>query len=58
VFSLLMGCKIKDYWQLLKDPGHGVCFTSKYGYAPFLMNVGIFGLMILAFGNDIFRLFN
>ena len=51
VFALLMGCKIKDYRQLLKDPGHGVCFTSKYGYAPFLMNVGIFGLMILAYFN-------
>ena len=46
-----MGCKPKDYWNLLKDPGHGVCFTTKYGYAPFLMNVGLFGLMIVGYFN-------
>lgn len=51
VFALLMGCKPKDYWELLKDPGHGVCFTTKYGYAPFLMNVGLFGLMIVGYFN-------
>ena len=51
VFALLMGCKPKDYWQLLKDPGHGVSFTTKYGNAPFLMNVGIFGLFILLYFN-------
>jgi len=51
VFALLMGCKPKDYWNLLKDSGHGVCFTSKYGYAPFLMNVGVFGLMIIGYFN-------
>lgn len=51
VFALLMGCKPKDYWNLLKDSGHGVSFTSKYGYAPFLMNVGLFGLMIVGYFN-------
>ena len=51
VFALLMGCKPKDYWNLMKDSGHGVSFTSKYGYAPFLMNVGIFGLMIVGYFN-------
>ena len=51
VFALLMGCKPKDYWNLLKDSGHGVSFTTKYGYAPFLMNVGIFGLMIVGYFN-------
>ncbi|MBQ4641486.1 MAG: DUF1576 domain-containing protein [Oscillospiraceae bacterium] len=51
VFALLMGCKPKDYWNLMKDTGHGVCFSSKYGYAPFLMNVGVFGLMIVAYFN-------
>jgi len=49
--ALLMGCKFKDYWNLLKDSGHGVSFTSKYGYAPFLMNVGVFGLMIVGYYN-------
>ena len=51
VFALLMGCSPKDYWNLMKDSGHGVSFTTKYGNAPFLMNVGIFGLMIVAYFN-------
>ena len=51
VFAVLMGCKPKDYLALLKDSGHGVSFTAKYGKAPFLMNVGVFGLMILAYFN-------
>ena len=51
VISLLMGCKGKDYLALLQDPGHGVCFTAKYGNAPFLMNVGVYGLMIVAYFN-------
>ena len=49
--AILMGCKPKDYWNLMKDSGHGVCFTAKYGNAPFLMNVGVFGLMIVAYFN-------
>ena len=51
IAALLMGCKLKDYWNLMKDSGQGVCFTAKYGNAPFLMNVGIFGLMIVAYFN-------
>ena len=51
VFALLMGCKFKDYWNLMKDSGHGVSFTTKYGNAPFLMNVGVFGLMIVGYYN-------
>ncbi len=49
--AIAMGCKPKDYWTLMKDPGKGVSFTAKYGNAPFLMNVGVFGLMILAYFN-------
>ena len=51
LLALLMGCKPKDYWQLLKDPGHSVSFTTKYGNAPFLMNAGVFGLFILLYFN-------
>ena len=51
VFALVMGCKPKDYWNLMKDSGHGVDFAAKYGNAPFLMNVGVFGLMIVAYFN-------
>ena len=49
--ALLMGCKFKDYWNLMKDSGHGVCFAEKYGNAAFLMNVGVFGLMIVGYFN-------
>lgn len=49
--ALLMGCKPGDYWKLLQDSGHSVSFSAKYGNAPFLMNVGVFGLMILAYFN-------
>lgn len=51
VFALAMGCKVKDYWQLMKDTGKGVSFSEKYGNATFLMNVGVFGLMIVAYFN-------
>ena len=51
VIALLMGCTPKDYWKLMKDSGKGVSFTTKYGNAPFLMNVGVYGLMIVAYFN-------
>ncbi len=51
VVALGMGCKPKDYWNLMKDSGHGVSFTAKYGNASFLMNVGVFGLMIVGYYN-------
>ncbi len=51
VFALMMGCKPRDYLALLKDSGHGVSFSAKYGNAPFLMNVGVFGLMIVGYFN-------
>ena len=51
LMSLLMGCTPKEYWNLIKDSGHSVSFTTKYGNAPFLMNVGIFGLMIVGYFN-------
>ena len=51
VAAFLMGCTFKDYWNLMKDSGHGVSFTAKYGTAAFLMNAGVFGLMIVAYFN-------
>ena len=51
LFALLLGCKPKDYWELMKDSGHGVCFSAKYGNGAFLMNVGVFGLMIVGYYN-------
>ena len=58
VVALLMGCKFRDYWQLMKDPGQGVSFSAKYGTAPFLMNVGVFGLFIVLYYNLIGASFN
>ena len=51
IFALLMGCSFKDYWNLMKDPGKGVSFSDKYGTAAFLMNAGVFGLLIVAYYN-------
>ena len=51
VFALLLGCKPRDYWKLMKDSGKGVSFSEKYGNAAFLMNVGVYGLMIVAYFN-------
>ena len=47
--AFLLGCKPKDYWQLLTDPALVTNFSSTYGNAVFLMNVGMFGLFILGY---------
>jgi hypothetical protein len=56
--AFLMGCKPKDYWNLLKDPDLVTNFSSTYGNATFLMNVGVYGLFILAYYNAIGATFN
>ena len=58
IFALLMGCKPKDYWKLLTDPALVTNFTSTYGNAVFLMNMGVFGLFILGYYNLIGANFN
>ena len=58
VFAFILGCKPKDYWQLLKDPALVTNFSSTYGNATFLMNVGVFGLFILGYYNLIGATFN
>ena len=58
IFAFLMGCKPKDYWKLLKDPALVTNFSSTYGNAVFLMNVGVFGLFILGYYNLIGATFN
>ena len=58
VFALLLGCKPKDYWQLLSDPALVNNFSSTYGNATFLMNVGIYGLFILGYYNLVGATFN
>ena len=57
-FAFALGCKPKDYWQLLKDPDLVTNFSSTYGNATFLMNVGVYGLFILAYYNIVGATFN
>ena len=58
LFAFLMGCRPKDYWKLLSDPALVTNFSSTYGNATFLMNVGVYGLFILAYYNIIGATFN
>ena len=58
VFAFALGCKPRDYWKLLTDPALVNNFSSTYGNATFLMNVGIFGLFILGYYNLINAPFN
>ena len=58
LFAFLLGCRPKDYWRLLTDPALVTNFSSTYGNAVFLMNVGVFGLFILGYYNLIGATFN
>ncbi len=58
LFAFLLGCKPKDYWRLLTDPALVNNFSSTYGNATFLMNVGVYGLFILGYYNLIGANFN
>ncbi len=56
--AYVLGCKPRDYWRLLSDPALVTNFSSTYGNATFLMNVGVFGLFILGYYNLIGATFN
>ena len=58
VFAFVLGCRPRDYWQLLIDPELVTNFSSTYGNSVFLMNVGMFGLFILGYYNLIGASFN
>ena len=58
VLALVLGCRPKDYWKLLSDPALVTNFSSAYGNATFLMNVGVYGLFILGYYNLIGASFN
>ena len=58
VFAFVLGCKPRDYWKLLTDPALVNNFSTTYGNATFLMNVGVFGLFILGYYNLINAPFN
>ena len=56
--AFLLGCRPKDYWRLLTDPALVTNFSSTYGNAVFLMNLGVYGLFILCYYNLIGASFN
>ena len=56
--AFLLGCRPKDYWRLLIDPALVTNFSSTYGNAVFLMNLGVYGLFILGYYNLIGATFN
>ena len=58
VSAFLLGCKPKDYWKLLVDPDLVTNFSSTYGNAVYLMNVGVYGLFILGYYNLVGATFN
>ena len=43
------GKSFNGYLDLLRDTGHKSDFTAKYGPGPAIMNVGVYGLMILLY---------
>ena len=58
VFALLMGAKPKDYWKMLTEKDQVSSVTAAYGNAVFLLNVGLFGLMILGYYDLVGGAFN
>jgi len=56
--ALAMGCKPGDYLALLKAENHVGNISGTLGTPVFLMNVGIYGLFILAYYNLIGASFN
>ena len=49
VLALAMGCRPRDYWQLLRSRERVPSVTARYGNAVYLMNAGVYGLFILGY---------
>ena len=58
LWALLRGCRPQDYWKLLPAPDPVSSVSAAWGKAVFLMNVGVYGLFILAYYNLIGATFN
>ena len=58
VLALLLGCTLRDYWNLLKNRSQVNNVSGTLGNGVMLMNVGIFGLFILGYYNLIGASFN
>lgn len=51
IFGLLINGGFKGYGKLLVDPGHKADFAAKHGAGACLINVGVYGLFIVAYYN-------
>lgn len=58
IVAFVLGCRPKDYWRLIVDPALVTNFSSTYGNAVFLMNLGVYGLFILGYYNLVGATFN
>nr|MBQ8245135.1 DUF1576 domain-containing protein [Oscillospiraceae bacterium] len=58
ILALALGCKPREYLALLKSESHVGNISGTMGTPVFLMNVGIYGLFILAYYNLIGATFN
>ncbi len=58
VLALVLGCTPKDYWKLLTNRSQVNNVSGTLGNAVFLMNVGVFGLFIVAYYDLIGASFN
>ena len=56
--AIAMGCRPREYVELLLDPKLVTNFSATYGNRVMLMNTGIFGFFILAYYNLIGAEFN
>ncbi len=48
---ILNGNSFKGYGKLIKDSGHKSDFAAKYGIGPCVINIGVYGLFIMAYYN-------
>ena len=58
VIAFRMGCRPRDYWNMMYAAVPATNFSAVYGNAVFLMNVGLYGLFILGYYNWIGAPFN
>ena len=58
VLALLMGGSFREYWKMLWSNDHPVSISTDHNNATFLLNVGIYGLFILAYYNIVGEAFN
>ncbi len=56
--AILMGCSPKEYLKDITRSKHVIHFAAAYGNAAMLMNVGVYGFLILAYFNYVGAEFN